>query len=310
MKKINGFSLFILVSLIPYFGLSQTAINTDGSDAHSSAMLDVKSNSKGVLIPRLTQSEIESIESPANSLTVFNTDDDKFYTYILAENVWKEIAFGPGSIQGQFICGTLLEDARDGQSYATVQIGDQCWMAESLNIGTMINASQEMSDDGIIERYCYDDNTANCDEYGGLYQWDEMMQYNNVPGKQGICPDGWHLPTDIEWYVLEYFVDPTIPLTTGWRGIDGGGKLKEAGTTHWQSPNTGATNSSGFTALPGGFRDTNGDCSYLTSSAGWWSSTEYSSSSAWVRSLQNNYAQAYRSYNIGDYGFSVRCLLD
>ena len=290
---------------------SQTAINTDGSDAHNSAMLDVKSNSKGVLIPRLTQSEIESIESPANSLTVFNTDDDKFYTYILAENVWKEIAFGSGSIQGQFICGTLLEDARDGQSYATVQIGDQCWMAESLNIGTMIDGNNSQNNNGTIEKYCYDNDPANCDEYGGMYQWAEAMQFVTTPGAQGVCPDGWHVPTDAEWCVMEQVVDPTITCSsTEFRGVDGGGKLKEAGTAHWDSPNTGATNASGFTALGGGYRSHYVYFGNLKANGQWWSSSEGASGEAWIRYLICNNAQVRRvDFNKGN-GFYVRCLLD
>ncbi|MCD4697445.1 MAG: hypothetical protein K8S16_14520, partial [Bacteroidales bacterium] len=142
-------------------------------------------------------------------------------------------------------CGDVLIDTRDGQSYNTVQIGTQCWMAENLNIGTRIDGVNEMTDNSTIEKYCYDDLETNCDTYGGLYQWDEMMQYTTTPGVQGICPTGWHLPTDNEWCTLENGVDAgTVSCTAiGWRGIDAGGNLKEIGTTHWNSPNTGATNS-------------------------------------------------------------------
>ncbi|MCD4737332.1 MAG: hypothetical protein K8R53_14910, partial [Bacteroidales bacterium] len=206
-------------------------------------------------------------------------------------------------------CGDSLLDNRDGQKYGTVEIGDQCWMDENLNIGTMINGSinQNQQTPEVIEKYCYDNNTANCDEYGGLYQWNEMMQYVTTSGVQGICPTGWHLPTDPEWCTLEQFVDPTITCSsTGWRGVDGGSKLKEAGTTHWQSPNTG-TNSSGFTALPGGYRNPGGGFSYLTIYGRWWSSSE-SGSNAWYRHLNYSNAQVFRGSYGKDYGFSVRCL--
>ena len=309
MKKIT---IVLIIGLITGYGLiAQVAINNNGSDPDSTAMLDVQSNNRGVAIPQLTQSEIENMETPANGLTVFNTTDSKFYTYILALNEWKEIAFGEGRIfvDGQHICGYPLIDPRNGQSYATVEIGTQCWMAENLNIGTMINGSQEMSDDGIIERYCYDDNTANCDEYGAQYQWDEMMQYNNVPGRQGICPDGWHLPTDLEWYVLEHFADPTITLTTGWRGTDGGGKLKETGTTHWNSPNTGATDAFGFTGLPAGARHKVNQVHYLLGDkAIFWSSIE-NGSDAFCRTMAFDKAQMHRGADSKNYGFSVRCIL-
>jgi len=214
-------------------------------------------------------------------------------------------------VQPVWQCGDPFVDPRDNQSYTTVQIGTQCWMAENLNIGTMIQGASNQTNNAIIEKYCYDNNTANCDVYGGLYQWNEMMQYVTTPGVKGICPDGWHLPTDAEWCVLEQYVDPTISCSvTGWRGVDGGGKLKEAGTTHWAAPNTGATNSSGFTGLPGGCRDyTAGSFFSLTYYGYFWCSSE-SGSYAWYRYLSCNIAQVSRtSYNKYN-GFSVRCLLD
>ncbi|MFP4471865.1 MAG: FISUMP domain-containing protein, partial [Bacteroidales bacterium] len=132
---------------------------------------------------------------------------------------------------GGFNCGDPLIDVRDGQSYATVQIGDQCWMAENLNLGERIDGSEEMADNGIIEKYCYDDDPANCETYGGLYQWNEMMQYNTA-GSQGICPEGWSVPTDEEWKTLEGTVDSQYPVgdpiwdNTDFRGFDVGLNLK------------------------------------------------------------------------------------
>jgi len=205
-------------------------------------------------------------------------------------------------------CGDTIVDARDGQVYNTVQIGSQCWMQENLNIGTMVDVSASQTNNGEIEKYCYDNTTANCDVYGGLYQWNEMMQYVTAPGVKGICPDGWHLPTDAEWCVLEQYVDPTISCsTTGYRGIDGGGKLKEAGTTHWEPPNTGATNSSGFTALPGGHRYPGYFFFYLNYSAFIWSSSE-GGADAWYRFLNFTDATIYRYTFNKNSGFSVRCV--
>ena len=101
-------------------------------------------------------------------------------------------------------CGQPLTDSRDGQSYNTVQIANQCWMAQNLNVGSKINGSDEQSNNGTIEKYCYNNDAANCAVYGGLYQWDELMNYltssNATPsGRQGICPDGWHIPSEAEW---------------------------------------------------------------------------------------------------------------
>jgi len=201
--------------------------------------------------------------------------------------------------QGGVNCGDLLIDIRDGKAYATVQIGDQCWMAENLNIGTMINVTQEMEDNGIIEKYCYENDEANCDIYGGLYQWDEMMGYSISPGAKGICPDGWYLPTDAEW----------TNLTTYLEGEDvAGGKLKEAGTGHWLNPNTGATNSSGFTALPGGGRSLDGEFLYKNQQGTWWTSSQHNDVNAWKRSLSYMNIYVYRFNNNKSHGFSVRCI--
>ena len=174
---------------------------------------------------------------------------------------------------GQWQCGDPFTDPRNEQIYTSVQIGDQCWMAENLNIGEMINGAEEMTDNGVIEKYCYENNTANCDEYGGLYQWDEMMQYVTTEGVQGICPAGWHLPTNGECITLTIFL--------GGESV-AGGKMKETGYTHWQSPNTGATNESGFTGLPAGNRLPNSNFFFLGYAASFWSSTQDGTDNAWA----------------------------
>jgi len=88
----------------------------------------------------------------------------------------------------------------EGQLYKTVLIDSQCWFKENLNVGTMIVGTREMEDNGMIEKYCYDDLPDNCDIFGGFYQWAEIMNYTNQPGIQGICPPtgGWHIPTEGE----------------------------------------------------------------------------------------------------------------
>lgn len=208
-------------------------------------------------------------------------------------------------------CGMPINDNRDGKSYSTIQIGDQCWMAENLNIGTRISGGSNQTENGNIEKYCYNDSDAHCDVYGGLYQWDEMMGYTTTPGVQGICPEGWHLPTDVEWCILEQEVDPTITCSsTSWRGVDGGGKLKETGTIHWNSPNTGATNSSGFTALPGGHCNSYGSFNYQRYYGYFWMSSPNNVSKAWYRNLDFDGARVYRTYDNKCLGFSVRCLKD
>jgi uncharacterized protein (TIGR02145 family) len=189
----------------------------------------------------------------------------------------------------------------EGQVYNTVLIGNQCWFKENLNVGTMINGTVEMTNNGVIEKYCYDNDPANCATYGGLYQWNEMMEYTTSPGVQGICPAGWHLPTDGEWTVLTDFL--------GGESV-AGGKMKETGTTHWYPPNYGATNESGFTALPGGSSNTTGGFSYLTYYGYFWSSSESSTSSPWLRMLNYSNVNVSHGVNLKSFGFSSRCLQD
>ena len=143
---------------------------------------------------------------------------------------------------------------QDGNYYAAVIIGSQIWMAESLNTGEMRswNTISETLNDFKIEKYCHSNLKTNCDTYGGMYAWDEMMNYH--PGEwdtpeivQGICPDGWHLPDFAEWDSLIVFAGGTAFA---------GGNLKDTSTVAsgglWLEPNDGATNMYGFTALPGG----------------------------------------------------------
>jgi len=198
-------------------------------------------------------------------------------------------------------CGSNFTDSRDGNVYTTVQIGTQCWMKQNLNIGTRIDGIGEQTNNGTIEKYCYDNIESNCDVYGGLYQWDEMMHYSVTPGVQGICPTNWHLPTDAEWTEFTTYLGG---------GSVAGGKMKETGTTHWASPNTGATNSSGFTGLPAGRRYSGGYFNYLGYYARLWSSTEFNGSYAWYRYLDYGNSYVNRYYDSKVYGFSVRCIKD
>jgi uncharacterized protein (TIGR02145 family) len=212
-------------------------------------------------------------------------------------------------------CSQIFTDYRDNQTYPTVLIGTQCWMAKNINIGTRIDGINDMLNNAIIEKYCIDNLETNCDVYGGLYQWSEIMQYSTTPGVQGICTPGWHVPTDNEWKILEgtidtqYGVGDPIWDLTGDRGLDAGGKLKETGTVHWVFPNTGATNTSGFTALPGGTRNTNGTYVSFQIFGRFWTSDE-SSTNAYRRVLNTSRADILRDATNKLYGLSVRCVKD
>ena len=207
----------------------------------------------------------------------------------------------------------ILIDTRNNKSYKTVTIGSQIWMAENLNIGTRIDGANNQTDNDIIEKYCYGDNPANCDTYGGLYQWNEMMQYVTTAGTQGICPDGWHLPTDSEWNTLEIELGMTQAQAngTGYRGTDQGSQMadNEPLWTDGALDQNGAFGNSGFAALPSGFRNTSGSFYNLSSNAYFWSSLE-SGTNAWLRLLHYDNSRVNRGgYNKSD-GFSVRCIQD
>ncbi len=214
-------------------------------------------------------------------------------------------------------CPQTFTDSRNNKTYNTVGIGNQCWMAQNLNIGSKILNNEEQTNNSIIEKYCWNNDDANCDVYGGLYQWGELVQFvngasnstswNPVPTGNviGICPSGWHIPTDAEWTVLTNFLG----------GLNiAGGKMKatgtiEAGTGLWYDPNTGATNESGFTALPAGYRDgSNGAWYSFKGTSIFWCSTEYSASSVWGNFMYFNDANVHRNSHGKTGGFSVRCL--
>jgi uncharacterized protein (TIGR02145 family) len=205
------------------------------------------------------------------------------------------------SFSTQFLCGDNFTDSRDGKVYTTVQIGTQCWMKQNLNVGTRLDQTTNQTNNGNIEKYCSNNTEANCTTYGGLYQWDEMMQYSTTAGAPGICPSNWHLPTDPEWTIITTYL--------GGESI-AGGKMKETGTSHWNSPNTAATNSSGFTGLPGGVRDPVGSLYDLGKAGAFWSSTQSSATYAWYRNLYYSDAYISRNYSHKSYGFSVRCVKD
>jgi len=200
---------------------------------------------------------------------------------------------------GGFPCPGMETVDYEGQEYGTIQISDQCWFKENLNVGEFLSSGFTMSNNEIIEKYCFLDLPENCDIYGGFYEWNELMDYVVEPGVQGICPPGWHVPTDDDWQEL-------IEFLGGDR--DAGGLMKEIGTEHWDSPNTGATNASGFTALGAGQYQGGGVFTDLNKVTIFWSSTTSGLlfSNYWL--LQYNSTSVNTDSFVRTRGFSVRCL--
>jgi uncharacterized protein (TIGR02145 family) len=202
----------------------------------------------------------------------------------------------------------------DGNVYRTVKIGDHWWMAENLKVtryrnGDSIpivtdNRAWESLTTGAI---CYFDNDSNnVATYGILYN------YYAIDDSRGFAPEGWHIPTDEEWKELETFLGMSRSEAdgTGHRGTDEGGRLKEAGTEHWLSPNTGATNETGFTALPGGYRSSTGYMGKIREWALFWAHTEKKDYLAWYRRLEYDRTEIRRIDNYKQHGFSIRCVRD
>jgi uncharacterized protein (TIGR02145 family) len=198
----------------------------------------------------------------------------------------------------------------EGQEYNTIQVKGQCWMKENLNVGDMISANNNQSNNNTIEKYCMLNDENWCDQLGGLYQWNEAMQYANETGGQGICPDGWHIPSDQDWRVLEGVADSEYAICatqwggSGWRGTDAGGNLKTTGTEWWQYPNTGATDAFGFSVLPAGYIVQNGFWG-VEYKAYFWSS-EYPE--MYYRDLDWDQAKIKRDDGDGLAAFSIRCI--
>ena len=195
-----------------------------------------------------------------------------------------------------------------------VTICSQVWMGSNLNVDHYRNGDPipEVTDPTAwgpltTGAWCYYNNDpANGAIYGKLYNW------YAVNDSRGLAPTGWHVPSDDEWKTLEMCLGMSQAQADGWdsRGTDEGGKIKEAGTSHWYNPNTGATNSSGLSALPGGGRNTDGSFGSFGYNCHWWSSTEHLTTNAMVRYLHYYYANINRTSNSKDYGFSVRCVRD
>ena len=198
----------------------------------------------------------------------------------------------------------------DGNVYETVQIGEQLWMKENLKV-THYNNGDEIPTGYSNSEWAslstgaytvYNDNEINADTYGYLYNW------YAIDLETGVCPEGWHVPTDDEWTILSDYLG----------GSDiAGGKMKECTegscpeSEYWFSPNMGATNESGFTGLPGGCRGGgSGSYLYLGGSGFFWSSTEYNSNLAWFWVPYYDTSVIYRDYDYKGYGSSVRCVRD
>jgi uncharacterized protein (TIGR02145 family) len=270
------------------------ALHANGVGVRASATGDTLTiGGNSVIVPGISAANLTSIGGLGSQVLVGNTTCANEYI----------------SVTG---CGGQTSLTYDGRTYDLVEIGGQCWFADNLATdqyrnGDLIptgldNTTWQNTTAGAYA--IYNNDPANDVTYGKLYNW-----YTTVDSR-GLCPTGWHVPTDCEWMYLESSLGMSVAdqETAGWRGTTEGGALKA--TTNWTSPNTGATNSSGFTALPGGFRYYVGSYFNFGNFGFWWSSTEYGSNFAWLRVLNYTNSIVLRDGTNKHYGFSVRCVRD
>jgi uncharacterized protein (TIGR02145 family) len=228
-----------------------------------------------------------------------------YYVRAYAMNIIGTVYGNEVSFTTSTACGTIstINDT-DNNIYNTVSIGTQCWINENLkttkyNDGTaipLVTDNTAWNNLSTNSGYCwYNNNQVTYgNTYGALYNWNTVNTGN-------LCPSGWHVPSDSEWTVLTDYI--------GGESI-AGGKLKETGTTHWNSPNYGATNETNFTALPGGRRDMNGTFDMIGNFGQWWSSTSQSSTYSYLRYMDYQNTSVTSGGYLKFAGFSVRCVMD
>ncbi len=295
MKQLRA--LFLALAMIATYSISaQVAINTDGADPDDSAILDVKSTDKCFLPPRMTQEQKKGISSPVAGSIIYQTDETPGYYYYTGSDWIGLVGKGAGAISTSDLIDV------DGNTYPSIAIGDQLWMAENLRVthyrngDSIPNVAANQAWEGLSTgAYCwYGNKQANYEKYGALYNW------YTVNDKRGLCPRGWHVPTDAEWTILTDYLG---------KKSGAGGQMK-ATSNLWKSLNTGANNSSGFAGHPGGFREAMGKFFYIGSDGTWWSSSGGSSYGAWDRTLSYRNGDVNVDYNNRQDGSRVRCLRD
>jgi len=309
MNKLTVCAAAMLLSALQLAGQGVRVSESPG-DPDPSAGFEVDFQNRGFLPPRMSSEQRDALVNPADGLMIFNTTTGCPEYCFSGE--WYTQCGNP--VNPPFVCGTDTASDADNNSYTTVQIGTQCWLQQSLNTtkyanGDAIpevtgNSAWAALSDGAWSHY--GNVASNSNTYGRLYN------YFAATDERGICPVGWHIPTETDWVDLEVYLGmPSGEINnTGFRGTTQGGAIKQTGTTLWLSPNTAATNSTGFTALPTGGRGNDGTYYFINQGGDMWSSTESTSSDAYYRSTYYENGGIWRGAASKKYGFSIRCMKD
>jgi len=311
MKKTLVTFLAVITS---YTSIAQN-VGIGTTTPNASAVLDASSTTQGFLPPRMTYAQRNAIVNPAAGLIIYCTDcsgGNGEMNYFNG-NSWMNMTIGNASN----VVANL----------PSVSICNQIWSTQNLNVsnyadGTVIPEVQNTAAWAALTTgaWCWynNDSATYGATYGKIYNWYavagiyDAASLNNLLLRKKLAPAGWHIPTDSEWNKLAKCIDPAADTAciNCIQSSIAGGEMKEAGLLHWLSPNTGASNSSGFAGLPGGNRYGNGAFVNVGNIGGWWSSTEYDSTNVWYHVVYFNYGSEGRDYFSKPSGFSVRCLRD
>jgi len=284
-------------------GRYPTAVEWSANQIYSTSTIGTSTYMQ--IIPTAPTPTDGSCTTNQNSFSYSQTESGNSYTisFCLGGNTGTlnpgQKCLTPGGIVDASCCSGSI--SYSGQTYNVVEIGSQCWLKENLNVGTRIDGTSAQTDNGILEKYCYNDDVAGeCAAYGGFYQWDEAMQYSVTEGTQGICPPDWHVPSDAEQNVLDQYLtdsDQTCDAErSGWDCASAGTKLLTGGTSDWEG-------------LLSGFRYTDGSFNDQGTYTYFWSSS-VSAPEAWERDFDVAEPTVSRSAASKEFGFSVRCLRD
>lgn len=271
----------VLLSFGPFWLFAQSVgIGTENPQA----ALDISSTTQGFLPPRMTIGQRDAIANPLAGLVIFCNDCDELEMY--NGTIWK-------AMNGSAACITA--------TVPQVNICGQTWAVKNLDVVTYRNGDTIPQITGWPATgggWCWYSNNPAYAEYGRLYNWAALTD------PRGLAPGGWHIPTDPEWTVLADCLGGDLVA---------GGKMKEAGISHWGSPanpNVGGTNESGFTGLGSGYRKADGEFDKRTVLGFWWSSTTVSGVTMYVRRLAYDSGEALRTTMSSPYFISVRCVKD
>lgn len=283
MKKV-----FITLTVILFASISQAQnVGIGTTTPNGSALLDLNSTSKGLLPPRMLSSQRDAITAPVAGLIVWCSDcGPSGEMQLFNGSTWTNMVGSPATNGGE------------------ITIGTQVWKAKNLDVTTYRDGTPipKVTDPAVwaaltTGAYCYynNDSATYAATYGKLYN------YYAVVDSRGLAPVGYHIANSTEWSTLSTYLGGDAAA---------GGKLKEAGLTHWVSPNNLATNSSGFTGLPCGYRFSDGTFNTLTTYGYYWTSTESNATQAWYRVTRYSQGDFNLNYTNKQTGFSIRCIKD